>query len=341
MADARFFDREGPFALKEIASATNARPPDEADLGRVFDDVAPIGDGAPGYISFLENPKYLRAFRESAAGACFVSEDNAKKAPETMLPLITPTPYRAYALAARLFYPITDEPPSTEAVAWDPTAKIGDGCTIAPSATIGRNAEIGEGTQIGHGATIGRGVVLGRECVVHSGVTITHSLIGDHVEILPGARIGQDGFGFAPDPPGYVKVPQLGRVIIGDNVSIGANTAVDRGSGPDTVIGADTRIDNLVQIAHNVVLGRGCVLAAQIGISGSTNVGDYVVMGGQVGLAGHLTIASGVMLAAKSGVTRDLREAGQYGGFPAVPIREWRRRVAYQSRSAKKDGEHG
>lgn len=343
MADARFFDCEGPHSLKAIAAASAATPPGDAAQDRLFEDVAPLGTAGPNHVSFLDNSKYLKAFRATAAGACFVSQDHVDDAPTTTVPLVTPTPYLAYALTAQLFYPGVDDLPCAGGNSnLDPSAKIGPDCRISPAATIGRGAEIGEGTRIGDSATVGRGVVLGRNCIIHPGATITHAILGDRVEVLPGARIGQDGFGFAPNPPGYAKVPQLGRVLIGDDVSIGANTTIDRGTGPDTVIGQDSRIDNLVQIAHNVVLGRGCVLAAQVGISGSTKLGNYVVMGGQVGLAGHLNIASGITLAAKSGVTHDLREAGQYGGFPAVPIREWRRRVAQQSRAAKnKERKHG
>ena len=154
--------------------------------------------------------------------------------------------------------------------------------------------------------------------------------------IHAGVRIGQDGFGFATGAEGHVKVPQLGRVIIGDDVEIGANTTIDRGAGPDTVIGAGTQIDNLVQIGHNVVLGRGCVVVAQVGISGSTKVGDYVVIGGQVGLAGHLSIGNKVRIAAQSGVMRDVAEGETVGGSPATTMRDWLRRVAIVDRLARK-----
>lgn len=342
MADARFFDCKGPRSLGEIADASGAEIAGDAEPDRHYEDVAPLDAAGANHVSFLDNRKYVDAFRNTSAGACFVSRDHADDGPRGTALLVTPAPYLAYALAAQLFYPEIDKVPLAIDSRSNQTQQLAPDCAVAPGAVIGPGAEIGKGTRIGEGVVIGRGVILGKDCIIHPDVTITHAIIGDRVEVLPGARIGQDGFGFAPNPPGFVKVPQLGRVLIGDDVSIGANTTVDRGSGPDTVIGRDTRIDNLVQIGHNVVLGRGCVLAAQSGISGSTKVGDYVVAGGQTGMAGHLTIASGVVLAARSGVTRDLREAGQYGGFPAVPIREWRRRVAQQSRAAKnKDRKHG
>jgi len=156
----------------------------------------------------------------------------------------------------------------------------------------------------------------------------------------PGVRIGQAGFGFAPDASGPIKIPQLGRVIVGDDVDIGANTTIDRGSGHDTVIGPGTMIDNLVQIGHNVVLGRGCILAGQVGISGSTKLGDFVMAGGQAGLAGHLTIGSGARIAAKAGLMRDVEAGTTVAGAPALPITSWMRQVAILQRLArKKDGE--
>ncbi len=342
MADPRFFDRQGPFTLGAILEATEARVAHGTDLNRRLEDVAPLSLADERHLAFLDNPKYTTAFRKSGAGACFVTEALAGEAPRHMVPLVSSAPYLAYARAAHLFYPSigTAAPVSLASGNIHPSASIGEDCRISPLATIGPGAEIGNRTVIGDGARVGRGVVIGEAGVIHANVTISHAIVGVGVEILPGACIGQEGFGFAPNPPGYITVPQLGRVLIGDNVSIGANTTIDRGAGPDTVIGDDCRIDNLVQIAHNVTLGRGCVLAAQVGISGSTKIGDYVVMGGQVGLAGHLAVASGVTLAARTGVTREIRKPGTYAGFPAVPITEWRTQIAHAKRAAKKRKEN-
>lgn len=337
MADPRFFDRQGPFALRDILASVDVENPSGGSADRQFQDVAPLATAGPTDVSFLDNPKYLEAFKATRAGACFVDPAHAEHCPKETVPLATATPYLAFARTAGIFYPtesiltVDADGPTVH-----PTAEVADGCAIAPGASIGPGAEIGEGSVIGPNVAIGRGVVIGKHCTIHHAATITHAIIGDRVEIGAGGRIGQCGFGFAPDPPGYVAVPQLGRVMIGDDVNIGANTTIDRGAGPDTVIGDHCRLDNLVQIAHNVVLGKGCVLAAQVGISGSTKVGDYVVMAGQVGLAGHLIVASGITLAGKSGVTHDLLEPGTYGGFPAVPVRDWRIKVATLSRMAKK-----
>jgi UDP-3-O-[3-hydroxymyristoyl] glucosamine N-acyltransferase len=181
-------------------------------------------------------------------------------------------------------------------------------------------------------------VVVGADCAIAANVTLSHCLVGDRVRLHPGVRIGQDGFGFAPDPAGHVKVPQLGRVIVHDDVEMGANCTVDRGSGPDTIIGAGCWFDNLVQIGHNVELGRGCIMVAQSGISGSSKLGDFVVVGGQVGIAGHLTIGSGASVAAKSGVMRDVAEGDTVGGYPAQPIRDWHRQTASLRRLAGATG---
>jgi len=183
---------------------------------------------------------------------------------------------------------------------------------------------------IGPGCAIGAGGVIGAQ------VTIAFALIGDHVLIHPGARIGQDGFGFVSGPDGHLKIPQLGRVIIQDDVEIGANTTVDRGAGPDTVIGEGTKIDNLVQIGHNVRIGRHCVIAGQVGISGSTVLGDFVALGGKVGLSDHVTLGSGAQVAALSGVMRDIPPGEVHMGIPARPIREFMRETALLSRLAKK-----
>jgi UDP-3-O-[3-hydroxymyristoyl] glucosamine N-acyltransferase len=187
---------------------------------------------------------------------------------------------------------------------------------------------------------IGAAVELGEDCRIGANVTLSHCLIGARVVLHPGVRIGQPGFGFAPDAApdakGPVKIPQLGRVVIGDDVDIGANTTIDRGSGHDTVIGAGSMIDNLVQIGHNVVLGCGCVLAAQVGISGSTRLGDSVMAGGQAGFAGHLKIGSGARIAAKAGLMRDVEAGGTVGGIPAVPFALWMKQAAILQRLAKK-----
>lgn len=251
--------------------------------------------------------------------------------------LLTPHPYKAYALAAQAFYPQNMPDSSVSDGAFiDPGAQLGEGCVIEHGAVIGAEAEIGDRCWVEANAVIGGRVKLGNDCRVGTNATVTHCLAGDHVRVYPGCRIGQDGFGFAIAPEGYVKVPQLGRVIIGDNVEIGANTTIDRGSGPDTEIGSGTWIDNLVQIAHNVKIGKGCVIVSQVGISGSTVIEDYAVLAGQAGVAGHLRIGTGARIGAQAGVMRDVPAGEEQLGSPALPLRQSMRQFAALGRLVKK-----
>ena len=340
MADPRFFSVAGPFTVAELARRTGAKIAGAAEADRLITDVAALDAAAPEHVSFLDNRKYLDAFRRTRAGAAFVHPDSAGAAPAGVTLLVTPAPYRDYALAAQAFYPAPAPTPGiAPSAVIDPSARLGEGCAVAAFAVIGARVEIGKRCSIGPHVAIGDGCVLGDDVRVGANASLSHCIIGSRVLLYPGVRIGQDGFGFALDPKGYVKVPQLGRVIIGDDVEIGANSTVDRGAGPDTVIGSGTMIDNLVQIGHNVQLGRGCVLVAQAGISGSTRLGNHVMVGGQGGLTGHLTIGDGARIAAQAGVMRDVAPGESVVGAPAVPDREFFRQVAVLQRLAAKKGE--
>jgi UDP-3-O-[3-hydroxymyristoyl] glucosamine N-acyltransferase len=331
--------------IEEIAELTRAKPRAGDPLDRRISNIAPLDTAVAADISFLDKPKFLDALAITRAGACFISPRFEAKAPQGLTVLVTPEPYRAFVAVTRALFPDALRPSSLFGVKGrskdahvHPSARLEANVTVDPLAVIGADAEIGAGTVIAAGAVIGPGVRIGRDCAIGAGVTIQHSLIGDRVIVHPGTRIGQDGFGYLPTPQGHQKIPQTRRVIIQDNVEIGANSAIDRGSSRDTIIGEGTKIDNLVQIAHNCTIGRHCIIVAQTGISGSCIVGDYVMMGGQVGIADHFTIGDRAMLAARSGVITDVPAGARYNGWPAQPAREWLRGVAFLRRMARYAG---
>ena len=336
MPDPRFFALAGPFTLAEIAEATGASLAADADPAMRLSDVAPIGKAQAQHLSFLDNRKYVDAFTACRAGACIAPAELAHRAPPGVAVLTSEAPYKAYALAAAMFYPTpAPEPGVHPAAVIDAEAELGDGCRIEAGAVIAAGTRIGARCLIGANVVIGPAVEIGDDTQVGAGASLSHCLIGARVSIFPGVCIGQEGFGFALDPQGHVSVPQLGRVLIGDDVEIGANTTIDRGSGPDTVIGQGCRLDNLVQVAHNVRIGRGSVVAAQTAFAGSVTIGDFVLIGGQVAVSGHLTVGDGARIAGQSGVVKDIEPGATMGGTPAVPIRQWHRQSAVLARMAK------
>lgn len=339
MTDSRFFRRAGPFTLAQLAEIGGGTLGESTPADRRVVDVAPLYRAGAEDISFLDNRKYVQAFETCGAGACIVHPDLADKAPPGMGLILSPEPYRAYALIAHAFYPQTLAQPGISPHATiDPTARIGADVCIEPGVVICENVEVGDRTHICANAVLRPGVTVGADCYIGSNATLCYAIVGNKVWIHAGAAIGQDGFGFVMGPKGHLKVPQLGRVVIQDDVEIGANTTIDRGAGPDTVIGEGCRIDNLVQIGHNVELGRGCVLVAQVGISGSTRLADFVVAGGQSGITGHLKIGAGARIGAQSGVMRDVPAGQTVIGSPAVPAKEHWRQIGVVERLAKKHG---
>ncbi|MFZ4125493.1 MAG: UDP-3-O-(3-hydroxymyristoyl)glucosamine N-acyltransferase [Rickettsiales bacterium] len=337
MVDARFFVNHGPFTVADLAAAAGAELFSKDKSAHSLSDVAPLDRATPQDISFFDNTKYIEQFLHSEAGACFVRPKFTEQAPQSMALLITDDPYRCYAMVAQKFYPndVKNAASIATTAVIDPTATIGKDVIIMAGAVIGANVVIGDGTRIGANCVIHDGVQIGKDCQIGALSSFSHCIIADRVLIHRGVHIGQDGFGFALGRDGHIKVPQLGRVIIENDVEIGAGTTIDRGTGPDTVIGEGTKIDNLVQIGHNVQIGRRAVVVAQCGISGSTRIGDGVVLGGQVGLSGHIKIGHGAKIAAKSGIIGDIPAGASYGGYPAVPVQEWHRQTIAISRLVK------
>jgi UDP-3-O-[3-hydroxymyristoyl] glucosamine N-acyltransferase len=339
MVDDRFFRRAGPFTLQDLAERAGAEIAEGGDPARRFTGVAPLSTAGAEDISFFDNANYLAEFRASGAGGCIVAPEQAGHAPAGMALLLTGKPYRGYAAIAALFHP---DPETAGQV--DRHARIGDGAEVGEGtdveagAVIGAGASIGDRCRIAANAVIGPRVVIGADTVVGAGATLSHCLIGARVNIHPGVRIGQRGFGFDMSDYPFRDVPQLGRVIVEDDVEIGANTTIDRGAGPDTVIGAGCKLDNLVQIGHNVRLGRGCVVVAQAGIAGSTVVEDFVAVGGQAGLNGHLRIGKGAQIAAQAGVARNVQPGERLAGSPAMPSKQFFRLVGIWHRLLKTKG---
>jgi UDP-3-O-[3-hydroxymyristoyl] glucosamine N-acyltransferase len=337
MIDSRFFKKSSSFTLRHLADICGAKISYGSDENLEIVNVSSLAQAGSGEISFLDNLKYRSEFVKTQASACIVHPDAVKYSPQGLGLLVTPAPYKAYARVAQAFYPEPNpEPHIAPTAIIHPTAHIAKDCVIEDFVVIKAGAKIGEGSWLETGAVIGENVEIGQKARIGIHASVTHAILGDHVRLYPGARVGQDGFGFAIDQAGYIKIPQLGRVIIGSHVEIGANTTIDRGSGPDTVIGDGCWIDNLVQIGHNVKLGRGCIVAAQSGISGSTELGDYVMAGGQSGFAGHLKIGKGARIAAQSGVIRDIEAGAEHMGTPSQPLKQFLRQHLMSAHASRK-----
>lgn len=341
MPDPRFFPSASPMSLGELAQTAGAELAGADETGRMFRGVAPLDSATGDEVSFLANRRYLDQFRGTDAGCCIVEGRFASRAPAGATLLVTEEPYLAYARVAAAFHPDWDRMymPGQEDPPVHRTAVVGHGTKVALGAVVGPGVEIGEDCIIGVNAYVGEGVRIGDGCRLGPMSSIRCAMVGDRVVLYAGARIGEPGFGIAVSPRGMETIPQLGRVLIGNDVEIGANSTVDRGSGPDTVIGDGCRLDNLVQIGHNVHLGRNCAVAGLGGVAGSSKLGDGVMVGGLSGVSGHLHVGDGAMVAGHSGVTRDVPPGGAVMGTPAVPINQYLRQVATLSRlSDRKEG---
>jgi UDP-3-O-[3-hydroxymyristoyl] glucosamine N-acyltransferase len=336
VGDPRFYARSGPFSVHDLASAAGGSA---LASTLMLTGVAPLDSAGPDEISFLHDKRYAAALASTRAGAVVVPPDMVGQVPAGAVAIAATATYEGWARIARLFYPVPPLHPGIHVLALvsadavvDPTAEIGPFCCVEAG------AQIGPGTRIGPYAHVAEGVQVGRDCRIGAHCSLSHAILSDRVVLHPGVRIGQEGFAFAHTKTGFLTVPQLGRVLIEDDVEIGANTTIDRGSVQNTVIGAGTRIDNLVQIGHNVQIGRCCVIVAQVGISGSTVLEDFVQVGGQAAFTGHIRVGKGAQVGAQAGVIGDVAAGAIVLGSPALPRGEFFRGVATLRRLARRPG---
>jgi UDP-3-O-[3-hydroxymyristoyl] glucosamine N-acyltransferase len=335
MAQPTFFKKPPSSTLADIAALTKAHLADPSRSGQQVRGLASLDEAGPMHLTFFDNLKYADQLVSTKAGACLVSERFEATVPAHVAVLRVKQPFREFVKVARELHSEALRPQSwfgnagiAPSAVIDPTAHLEDGVIVDPLAVIGPHVEIGAGTVIGAGAVIGSHVRIGRDCDVGARTAIQCALIGNHVLIHPGCSIGQDGYGFVFfGPDGHLKVPQTGRVVIQNHVEVGAGTTIDRGSLRDTVIGEGTKIDNQVQIGHNVTIGRNCLLAAQIGLAGSLTIGDNVALGAKVGINNHLKIGDGAQVTAMSAVKDDIPANGRWGGFFAKPTKQWFREI--------------
>lgn len=335
MTDFKFFKQPQKITLEKIIEVTGAKLLSDASTSSAFSGVGSLDIAESNEVSFLENKKFIKSLENTKAGACFVGENLADEVAKFTLPLIVDNPHVAYVKIARLMYPdyagvgnCNGKGRVHPSAVIDDSAQIGNGVIIKANAVIGKNVVIGDNCIIEPNAVIEDNVVIGANCTIGACALVSYALIGDNCMIYSGTRIGTDGFGFIMSGQGHTKIPQLGRVIIGNSVEIGANSTVDRGASGDTVIEDGTKFDNMCHIAHNVVIGKHCIMAGQVGISGSVTIGNFVVAGGKVGFVDHVTVGDGVQIAARSGITKNIESGAVVSGMPPFPIKEKMRQIA-------------
>ncbi len=320
MVDNSFYKNSGPFTLKKISDSIGCEFIGDKD--KIINDIAPIDEASNNNICFLVDNKYKDYLNKSNIGALIIKKNHATDVDCNLI--ISDNPHYDMANVASIFYPDSEYPNFCYSSS-EKHENLDKSIKYSYNSFVHKNAKIGKNCEIGNNSVIGPGVNIGQNCLIGDNVSIYFSLIGNNVKIYQGVRLGSEGFGFIMNENKFKKIPQLGRVIIGDNVEVGANCTIDRGSIGDTIIGEYSMIDNMVMLGHNVKIGKKCVIAAMTGISGSTSVGDNVMMGGQVGVSGHIKIGDNVKIAAKTGIMKDIPDGSVIAGYPSEKILDWHR----------------
>ena len=346
----QFYEISAPVTLAEVEELAGARLVDDSRCGSKVSGLAPLESAGPDSVAYFSTgmnasdaldhaAKYRSMLAGLGAGACFVSEPEAGLLPAGVAALVTPDPKMAFIKMAQYFY--GDRSLAFKGIS--PNASIHDSvkfkdrpsCHVGDFAVIEEGVEIGAGCYIGAGAKIKAGVSMGDGCVIRENAVVSHASLGSRVGIGEGSVVGGAGFGWHSGPRGHVWVPQLGRVVLGDDTDVGSNSCIDRGTIGDTVIGAGTKIDNLVQIGHNVKTGVNCIFAGMCGSAGSTEFGDWVLVGAGTGVSGHLKIGSGVQIGAGAGVIQDIPAGAKVSGYPAMPVHDFLKQAALLRRMVK------
>ena len=340
MSDPRFFKNSGPFTLEDINKFLGTELSNNGvSNDYLVADIATLSNAKEGNITFFQDLKYKDDLLITKASVCILKKEHSDYAPKNLYLIYSENPYMDFTKISQKFYPFEVLPKSTTGVnsqdSFDESVELGKDVIIEKGAVIGKNVIIGDKTTISSNSVIGIGVKIGSDCYIGSNVNITHSIIGDNNIIHQGTSIGQDGFGFSMSPEKHEKIPQVGRVIIENNIEIGSNCSIDRGSLQDTIIKNGTKIDNLVHIAHNCVIGENCIIAGMVGLAGSTTLEDFVVMGAKSGAVGHIIIGKGSQIAAKAGVSKSLPPGKIWAGFPIREIDTWRKEVSMLRRAMK------
>lgn len=329
MPDPRFFEESAPLTVADLAQRSGGVVVRGGE--RLIAGVAPLAEADSDYVAFLSDRRLLAALADSRAGCLVLRPEHVDAAPPEAAVVTSATPQGAWSLMAEA---LVRPKPFDHAV--DPLSAAEDGSVVfEPGVVVGAGARVGRGTRVGANTVIGPGVQIGRNCRIGPNVSLFFALIGDEVKLSAGVRIGEAGFGAAASAQGPVDVPQLGRVILQDRVTLGANSCVDRGAFADTVVGEGTKADNFVMIAHNCQVGRHCLMAAFTGLSGSVTVGDGAIFGGRAGVGDHLRIGEGARIAAGAGVLKDVPAGETWSGYPAKPLRDSLREAVWLSKQVR------